>query len=144
TIPDRPEPSRGASLVLWGGGKDSVVSHEILENASNAHDLLFVGRPEWPWVKDAAAVAGRPLHVVTRRLDPQLAAMNDAGALNGHVPVSAVLATVGTLVATLAGRESVIASNESSASSGNASWCGLDVNHQWSKSLEFERMFRAW
>ena len=48
------------------------------------------------------------------------------------------------LIAVLAGRSAVIASNEASASHGNATWHGIDVNHQWSKSLEFERLFGKW
>jgi hypothetical protein len=139
-----PRVAAGPALVLWGGGKDSVVSHEVLAAAGEAHDLLFIGRPEWAWIRRSAEVAGRPLHVVTRRLDPRLAEMNEAGALNGHVPVSAFLAAAGTLVAVLTDRTAVIASNEASASFGNAVWHGIDVNHQWSKSLEFERMFRGW
>jgi hypothetical protein len=134
----------GPPLLLWGGGKDSVVSHEVLAGAGEPHDLITFGRPGWEWLRRAAEVAGRPLHVVTRRLDPKLAAMNEAGALNGHVPVNALFAAAGTLVAALTGRSEVIASNESSASTGNAVWHGLDVNHQWSKSHEFERMFRDW
>jgi hypothetical protein len=137
-------PASGPSLLLWGGGKDSVVSHEILEAAGEAHDLLSVGRTDWAWVHRSAAVAGRALHVVSRRLDPKLFDMNAAGALNGHVPVNAILAAVGTLVALLCGRPALIASNEASASFGNTVWHGVDVNHQWSKSLEFERLFRGW
>ncbi len=137
-------PASGPSLLLWGGGKDSVVSHEILEAAGEPHDLLSIGRTDWEWVRRSAAVSGRPLHVVSRRLDPKLLELNAAGALNGHVPVNAILAAAGTLVALLCGRPAVIASNEASASFGNTAWHGIDVNHQWSKSLEFERMFRAW
>ncbi len=137
-------PADGPSVLFWGGGKDSVVSHEILEAAGEAHDLLSVGRTDWEWVQRSAAVAGRSLHVVSRRLDPKLLEMNAAGALNGHVPVNAILAAAGTLVALLCGRPAVIASNEASASFGNTAWHGIDVNHQWSKSLEFERLFRGW
>ena len=137
-------PAKGPTLLLWGGGKDSVVSHEILDAAGEAHELLSIGRTDWEWVKRSAAIAGRPLHVVSRRLDPKLLEMNAAGALNGHVPVNAILAAAGALVALLTGRPAVLASNEASASFGNASWHGIDVNHQWSKSLEFERSFRGW
>lgn len=137
-------PAPGPALLLWGGGKDSVVSHEILAAAGEAHDLLSIGRTDWEWVNRSAAVAGRALHVVSRRIDPKLLEMNAAGALNGHVPVNAILAAAGTLVALLCGRPAVIASNEASASFGNTAWHGIDVNHQWSKSLEFERMFRDW
>jgi hypothetical protein len=120
------------------------VSHEILRASGEAHELLSIGRSDWTWVQRSAAVAGAVLHVVTRRLDPKLLEMNAAGAWNGHVPVSATLAFAGTLVAALSGFGAVIASNESSASVGNASWHGIDVNHQWSKSLEFERLMRRW
>ena len=142
--PVNDRPLAGPPLLLWGGGKDSVVSHEILSAAGEEHELLSVGRTDWEWVRRSAAVAGTPLHVVARRLDPRLFEMNAAGALNGHVPVSATLAYAGTLLAALTGRSAVIASNEASASQGNATWCGIDVNHQWSKSLAFERLFRRW
>jgi UDP-N-acetyl-alpha-D-muramoyl-L-alanyl-L-glutamate epimerase len=132
------------ALLLWGGGKDSAVSHEVLAQAGEPHELLSIGRANWGWVRRAAEVAGAPLHVAERRLDPKLLEMNAAGALNGHVPVSAFLAFAGVLVALASGRSAVIASNEASASAGNASWHGIDVNHQWSKSLAFERMARAW
>jgi len=137
-------PASGMTLLLWGGGKDSVVSHEILEAAGEAHELLSIGRTDWEWIHRSAAAAGATLHVVSRRLDPALYDMNAAGALNGHVPMNAILAAAGTLVALLSGRPAVIALNEASASVGNATWHGIDVNHQWSKSLGFERMFRSW
>ena len=142
--PVAPPPPQGPSLLLWGGGKDSVVSHEILTESGEAHELLSIGRSDWEWVQRSAAASGAALHVVTRSLDPKLLELNAAGAWNGHVPVSATLAFAGTLVAVLAGRGSVIASNESSASQGNAAWHGIDVNHQWSKSLAFERAMRGW
>jgi hypothetical protein len=137
-------PASGPSFLLWGGGKDSVVSHEILDAGAEPHELLSIGRSDWEWVRRSAAVADAPLRVVSRRLDAKLLEMNAAGALNGHVPVSATLAAAGTLVAVLARRPAIIASNEASASAGNASWRGIDVNHQWSKSLGFERLFRRW
>jgi len=132
----------GPSLLLWGGGKDSVVSHEILRESGEPHELLSIGRTDWEWVRTSAKAAGGVLHVVTRRLDPKLFELNAAGAWNGHVPVSATLAFAGTLIAVLGGRAGVIASNEASASHGNARWHGIDVNHQWSKSLAFERRMR--
>jgi hypothetical protein len=134
----------GPALLLWGGGKDSVVSHEALAAAGEPHELLTIGRPGWEWVRRSAEVARSPHHVVLRRIDPRVFELNAAGALNGHVPVSAYLAFAGLLVGLLTGRRAVIASNESSASIGNAVWHGIEVNHQWSKSLEFERLVRGW
>jgi hypothetical protein len=134
----------GPTLLLWGGGKDSVVSHEVLKHAGEPHDLLTIGRAGWEPIRRSASAAAASLHVVERRLDPALLEMNAAGALNGHVPVNAYLAFAGIAVALLTGRPALIASNEASASYGNTVWHGLDVNHQWSKSLAFERMVRGW
>lgn len=139
----RAHAASGPAFLLWGGGKDSVVAHEILREGSVPHELLTFGRA-WQPMRRSAAIARTTLHVVTRRLDPKLFALNEAGALNGHVPVNAYFAFAGSLVALLAGRSAVIASNEASASEGNTFWKGEDVNHQWSKTLEFERMARAW
>jgi hypothetical protein len=144
SMPVRAPSASGPALVLWGGGKDSVVSHEVLHHAGEPHAFLSIGRSDWTWPRRAAESAGTAIHVVERRLDPRLLEMNAAGALNGHVPVSAILAFAGTLTALLAGRVAVIASNEASASVGNAVWHGIDVNHQWSKSLAFERLARGW
>ena len=136
-------PGTGPALLLWGGGKDSVVSHEALRGSNAPHELLTIGRSGWEWIARSAGLTGLAHHAIERRLDPRLREMNAAGALNGHVPVSAYLAFAGALVARLAGRSAVVASNEASASEGNATWHGLAVNHQWSKSLEFERSFRS-
>lgn len=132
------------SLLLWGGGKDSVVAHEALAASGERHALLTIGREDWRWIGASAKVAGAPHHLLARRLDPALGEMNAGGALNGHVPVSAFLAFASHFVALLCGYSAVLAANESSASEGNTRWHGVDVNHQWSKSLEFERLFQAW
>lgn len=137
-------PPTGPTLLLWGGGKDSAVSHEILGSGGDDHDLLMVGRGGWRWMTRSAAAVGRRLLVVERSLDPRLIELNRAGALNGHVPLNAYLAFAAQLVALLAGRRAIVASNEAGASAGNVLWRGLDVNHQWSKGLRFERLFRDW
>jgi UDP-N-acetyl-alpha-D-muramoyl-L-alanyl-L-glutamate epimerase len=37
---------------------------------------------------------------------------------------------------------SIIVSNEKSANFGNLNYLGLEINHQWSKSIEFEKIFQ--
>src|SRR4030095_910906 len=76
----------GPALVLWGCGKDSVVSERVLAQAREPHELLTIGRSGWEWISRSAAIAGVPHHVAERRLDPKLFELNAAGALNGHVP----------------------------------------------------------
>ena len=78
-----------------------------------------------------------------RTLDPGLAALNRAGALNGHVPITAIVSCVALLTAALNGFDAVAMANERSASAGNLHWDGVEVNHQFSKGLRAERLLAA-
>jgi UDP-N-acetyl-alpha-D-muramoyl-L-alanyl-L-glutamate epimerase len=128
-------------LVPIGGGKDSAVALEIVR-ASGAELSLFSVGDAGP-IARTAAVAELPHLVVRRRLDPQLGELNRAGALNGHVPITAIVSCVAILTASLRGFDSVAMANERSASSGNVSWEGIDVNHQFSKSIRAESLIRT-
>jgi hypothetical protein len=81
--------------------------------------------------------------VVRRRVDPSLLALNRAGALNGHVPITAIVACAALLTASLNGFDAVALANERSASSGNVTWAGITINHQFSKSARAESLLRA-
>lgn len=136
TSPTPADPVR--PLVAVGGGKDSIVTIESLREMGVDTTLFSVNSYE-P-IEATAAEAELPLLVARRKLDPQLFALNDAGALNGHVPVTAVNSLVGTLTALRNGFDAVVFSNEGSSSFGNVSWEGIEVNHQWSKGIGFERL----
>lgn len=123
-------------LTLIGGGKDSMLAREIVRHAGVPSDALAMGRA--PWIERSARALDTRLLIVQRTLDPQLRALNARGAYNGHVPISACIAFVALLVAHLRGYSDVIVANERSADEGNTSWHGLQINHQWSKSLAFE------
>lgn len=129
--------STGRTLVPIGGGKDSVVALEVVQRAGRDAVVFSVGRPV-PIV-DCVAVTGLPHAVATRRLSPNLGALNASGALNGHVPVTAVVSTIALMTAVLHGADDVAMANERSASEANLVWDGLEVNHQWSKGASFER-----
>jgi hypothetical protein len=79
---------------------------------------------------------------VTRAIDRRLIEVNAAGAHNGHVPVTAINSVIGLIVADANGLGPVVFSNEKSSNVGNVSWMGRDVNHQWSKSIEYESLLR--
>jgi hypothetical protein len=138
-------PSNDSFLILVGGGKDSVVTLELLKRYSETRDVRLASFALNPIPASINAIqAARypsPL-VATRQLDPKLLELNAKGYLNGHTPFSALLALVSTLTAHLNRFHYVLASNESSASEGNVSYHGVDINHQYSKSLEFEGLFR--
>jgi hypothetical protein len=133
-------PGQGRALVAVGGGKDSIVSIEALKAAGFEFELFAVN--SFKPITDTAAAAGLPLHLVDRRIDPGLLELNQAGAPNGHVPVTAVNSLLAVLSALALGFDSVVFSNEASSSAGNLVWQGRQINHQWSKSLEFERLLR--
>jgi hypothetical protein len=64
----------------------------------------------------------------------------EPGYLNGHVPSTAINSMIAALTALLFSFSRIVLSNERSASEGNVVHDGREVNHQHSKSLEFERL----
>ncbi len=133
-LPDR-------ALVAIGGGKDSLVSLDLLRRAGVEVQPVCVGSS--PLIADTVRVAGLPLLQIDRKLSPILGDMNDAGALNGHVPVTAINSAIIVCAAVLYGYKWVVFSNERSAEEATRKTIDLGpVNHQYSKSLAFESTFR--
>lgn len=130
-------------LVPFGGGKDSIVTLELLREGG-ADCTLFRMNPH-PIISELARIAGLPLLEVRRSLSPNLFELNAQGALNGHVPVTMYVSILGMIVSILYGFEGFAISSERSASEGNVTDpYGMSVNHQWSKSLEAEELLRAY
>jgi hypothetical protein len=123
------------TCVPVGGGKDSVVTIECLKQAHEPLVLFSLGNAA-P-IEATIAQSGLPAIRVTRRLDPALFALNEAGALNGHVPITGILSLIVVACAIIHGCDAIAMSNEHSASAPNVA----DVNHQYSKSFEFEQAF---
>ncbi len=128
-------------LVPIGGGKDSIVALEIVRRAGLQTALFSIG--DAPPILRTVAAAGLEHLQARRRLDPGLARLNRTGAINGHVPVTAIVSCVALLTAALHGFDDVAMANERSASSGNLVWDGIEVNHQFSKSLRAERLLSS-
>lgn len=128
-------------LVPVGGGKDSAVAIEVARRSGAEIGLFSIG--DAPPIARTAAVAGLEHLIARRRLDPLLFELNRAGAVNGHVPITAIVTCVALLTAALGGFDAVAMANERSASAGNVSWDGIEVNHQFSKSLAVERLISA-
>lgn len=124
-------------LILVGGGKDSAVTAEFL-----SREGAFLLNPT-PAALKIARIAGFKNTIIAKRtIDPELLQLNEQGYLNGHTPFSAYLAFVATLVANIYGYKNIIVSNEQSAGEANLEYLGLMVNHQYSKSFDFEKKFR--
>jgi UDP-N-acetyl-alpha-D-muramoyl-L-alanyl-L-glutamate epimerase len=130
------------SVVPIGGGKDSVVSLEAVKAAGRDHKMIAInaGRP----ILEVMDVAGGDVIHIKRTLDKSLFDLNDEGAMNGHVPITGILSFIMACGAILYDYDSVVMSNEGSASEGNMEFAGIEVNHQYSKSLEFELDFEQY
>ncbi len=127
-------------LVPIGGGKDSVVTLKILKGVGIP--LIMNPRGATIGCIEAAGLTMDDVVVIRRSIDPLLLDLNSRGYLNGHTPFSAMLAFYTLLAAQLCGVANIALSNEGSANEDTI--VGMGVNHQYSKSLEFENDFRAY
>lgn len=133
---------RGA-LVPVGGGKDSVVTLELLKQAGEGITPYIINsRPATLGCVKAAGLPPDSIVAPTRTIDPMLLKLNSQGWLNGHTPFSAVVAFSALLHACILGKRFIVLSNESSANDSYVD--GARINHQYSKSTEFERDFREY
>jgi UDP-N-acetyl-alpha-D-muramoyl-L-alanyl-L-glutamate epimerase len=130
------------TCVPVGGGKDSVVTLECLK--TGGEDLVLFSLGDAQPIAACIAAAGLPFIRVHRRLAPELLKLNDSGALNGHVPITGILSAIALACAVLSGFDTIAMSNEHSASAPNLIVKGVGINHQFSKSLEFEQAFSAY
>lgn len=128
-------------IIPIGGGKDSNVTLDLLKDYKNKSYAFRIGVREVPL--KAAEIAGFSrdnIIEVKRNIDKNILDLNSRGFLNGHTPFSAMVAFLTYLIAFLTGKKYVALSNEDSANESNVD--GEKINHQYSKSLEFENDFR--
>lgn len=130
------------TLIGVGGGKDSLVSIEILRNAIPHTTTWALGHRHL--LEPLVERIGLPHYSVDRTWDRTLLELKDQGALNGHIPISAIFACVGTVAAILTGKRDVVVSNEQSANEPTLEYQGVQINHQYSKSQEFEQDFQKY
>ena len=130
-------------LVPIGGGKDSVVTLEILrQSGAPLYGYIINPRGATVHTAEVAGLDGGHLMEVRRTLDQNMLELNQKGYLNGHTPFSALVAFSGLIGAKLLHLPYVALSNESSANESTV--LGSTVNHQYSKSFKFERDFNQY
>jgi hypothetical protein len=137
-----PEPCKAyGAMIPVGGGKDSVVTMELLKETVNENLAYMInGRKAAEETAKLGGFTENNTLNVTRVIDKRLLELNAEGYLNGHTPFSAIVAFSSFLFALLYNKRYVILSNESSANEGNTD----GVNHQYSKSVAFEKNFREY
>jgi hypothetical protein len=141
--PCRDNLPKSRALVLASGGKDTALTLQLLREAGAEFNCLMLN-PMQPALAIAQQAGCADPIVVNRTIDNRLLELNKAGYLNGHTPFSAYLAFLGTTAAVLFGYGRLIVSNERSSNEGNTEFLSAQVNHQYSKSFRFERLFREY
>lgn len=134
-------PKTEDEMIPIGGGKDSVVTLELLK-LMEKKTVPFIINPRGASQKSAIAAGYIDDDIIKmiRTIDSTLMDLNSKGYLNGHTPFSAMLAFSGILAGKCCGISNMALSNEASAN--EATVIGTNVNHQYSKSFEFETDFR--
>ncbi|MEG1550662.1 MAG: hypothetical protein RR355_00150 [Oscillospiraceae bacterium] len=128
------------NLIPIGGGKDSAVTCELLKSFGPQNKFFTVNNQKARTETVlAAGYSEDDIVRAYREIDKNLLRLNKEGFLNGHTPFSAIVAFLSLYSAYLIGGEYIVLSNESSANESNIE--GTAVNHQYSKSYEFERDF---
>ena len=128
------------TLVPVGGGKDSVVTLELLKNKLPVIPLIINPRGATNECVKVAGFSEEQVAVIKRTLDSTMLRMNNEGFLNGHTPFSAMLAFYTLLIGFAANSKYIALSNESSANEPTVP--DSEINHQYSKSIAFENDFR--
>ena len=130
-------------LVPIGGGKDSIVTLELL-NKSKIEVIPLIVNPREASIRtiNIAGFEENESVIIHRTIDPQLLDLNTRGFLNGHTPFSAMLAFVGAFSCLVTGVSNIALSNESSANESTVP--GSKINHQYSKTFEFENDFNEY
>ena len=130
-------------VIPVGGGKDSNVTMDLLKNYKNDSLVFMIGGKKVS--KECAKVAGytdEQIIEVKRIIDKNLLNLNKQGFFNGHTPFSAIVAFISYLCSYMLGKKYIALSNEDSANETNVD--GENINHQYSKTIEFENDFREY
>lgn len=131
------------NLIPIGGGKDSNVTLEIMKS-DYEDNLCFIINPKQVTLSCAqtAGYSNEKIVTVKRTIDKNLIELNKQGFINGHTPFSALVAFLSYFNAYITGKKYILLSNESSANESNVD--GTKINHQYSKTYEFECDFNEY
>lgn len=131
------------NLIPIGGGKDSNVTLEIMKSDFE-DNLCFIINPKQVTLSCAqtAGYLNEKIVTVKRTIDKNLIELNKQDFINGHTPFSALVAFLSYFNAYITGKKYILLSNESSANESNVD--GTKINHQYSKTYEFECDFNEY
>jgi len=130
-------------LLPIGGGKDSAVSLEITKKIGKKVTCLVLNPTKNATKMIKVGGLGNEI-ICKRKIEEKLLELNREGYLNGHTPFVGYLSFLSTLCAVLFNKKYVILSNEKSSNEGNTIFKEKEINHQYSKTFDFEKKFRAY
>lgn len=146
-----------STLIPVGGGKDSAVtlsffnsllrdqnSESVESSNKKISDVKVLLLNPTAAAERIAKQSGFETIRVSRKIDSKLIELNNLGFLNGHTPFSSYLAFVSFAAAHMQAISEIALSNEQSADEGNTWFHGLDINHQYSKTTQFEKSFQRY
>lgn len=131
-------------MAAIGGGKDSIVSVELLKSYGADVSVFFVENQKESAFINSLMEKMSVENIKIRRILDEKIFNQQAGYYQGHVPASGIYAFLGVLTAVLSGFSNIVVSNEFSSNFGNTVYKKLPINHQWSKSSEFEILFQSY
>jgi len=135
--------TKNGILIPIGGGKDSAVTLELMKKFKKEVDC-FALNPNSN-IQEMFKVSGYSKMIVAeRKIEEKLLELNRKGYLNGHTPFVAYLSFLTVLVSILFNKKYIVFSNENSSDEGNVKWLGKEINHQYSKTYDFEKKFRKY
>lgn len=125
--------------VWWW--KDSIVSIELLKNFWKKIDLVTFAQNDNILYENTAQISWLERLYIKRELSKNILEVIESWAYNWHVPITWIIAFVLELASYIYDYKFIVLSNEFSANFWNTFWQWIEVNHQYSKSLEFEKDF---
>ncbi|MEI7604333.1 MAG: hypothetical protein WCJ19_04915 [bacterium] len=127
-------------LVPIGGGKDSIITGEMMINKGINFSWFSLGDDNTR--NNVIKISGNnKVFSISRDININFSLikqLNNEGFPNGHVPISSVFAFGAVIIAKLHGFSYIAISQEKSANIGNVEYLNTNINHQYSKSYEAE------
>ena len=134
--------SVSTATIAFGGGKDSHVSMSLLDQLNIKQDIVSVVLSNR--VRETLQkLSHKELTFIRRKVDPKLIKLvKERKGYNGHIPITAINSIILSIYSYLVGHNWVVFSNERGASIPTMHHGTHEINHQYSKSYEFETLFR--